>query len=432
MSGAPPRPDPAELARVRRELARASGRRRVDLILEASDPEALVRALPADELYFVVRELGLADAAELAQLASPEQFRVFLDLDAWRAGRVDPRRILPWLHAARPPAAAADPEGEARGKRKLAALDPELLGLALRSALRIHDLEEDPDPRIRSTRFLRSPEGRYLVEFDVEGTDYLAVRGILDDLYAEDPLRAARLLEALRWELPSELEEAALRLRNGRLADLGYPDLEEALSWFARPPRAPGGQAGLPGRGPGFFLAALERGALLDRAAARLAGGEREAFEGELVAAANAVLVADAVDPGDPEAVRRAAESARALLELGLAALSGGDEARAAEVLATVPLKRVFQHGFGRLLERRWRAERILRSGRPLGPPLDEMLRALARRRPMYYPGVEVPRGAWGTEAAGGFEPRAFLSAQDLARTDEALGVAEARAGDEP
>src|SRR5512133_1267069 len=92
---------PGEIARHRADLAKASGRRRLDLILDARNPQALVRALPADELYLVIRDIGLADAAPLVQLASAEQFKVFLDLDAWRQNELDPTRAMVWLRAAR-------------------------------------------------------------------------------------------------------------------------------------------------------------------------------------------------------------------------------------------------------------------------------------------------------------------------------------------
>ncbi|HYQ80837.1 MAG TPA: DUF6178 family protein, partial [Anaeromyxobacteraceae bacterium] len=357
-----PSGDDGLLARARADLAAARGRRRLDVILGAPDPGALVRALPAEELYFLVRDLGLADAAELVQLASPEQFQTFLDLDAWRGSLPAPGRILPWLRAARSGALRSD-AAAARWKEQLAALDPELLSLVLLDALRIHDLESDPDPEVAGDRILRTPEGRYVLEFLVEGADYAAVRALLDDLYAEDPLETARRLESVRWEMRSELEESALRWRSARLADLGYPDLEEALSWYARPPAAPAAEPGLPERPPGFFLAEFRRGSLLDRAAERLGPGAAGRFERQLVAAANAALVADAVDPADLAAVRRSVESARALLELGLEAVAGSDDARAAEALAATPLKRLFQRGFGRLLELRWRAERLLGPG---------------------------------------------------------------------
>ncbi|HEU4382995.1 MAG TPA: DUF6178 family protein [Anaeromyxobacteraceae bacterium] len=426
-----PTRDAGPLARARAELAAASGKRRLDVILSAPDPEGLLRALPAEEVYFLVRDLGLSDAAELVQLASPEQFRAFLDLDAWRGAAPDPDRVLPWLRAARAGALRSD-AAAARFREQLGALDPELVSLVLLDALRVHDLQEDPDPELESDRFLRTPEGRYAVEFRVEGADYAAARALLDDLYARDPLEAARQLESVRWDLRSELEESALRWRSGRLADLGYPDLEEALSWYARPPAEPAAEAGLPDRPPGFLLAQFRRGSLLDRAAARLGPEAADRFEQQLLTAANAVLVADAVDPSDLEAVRRSVESARAMLELGLEAAAGSDEGRAAEALAATPLKRLFQQGFGRVLELRWRAERLLGSGGGtrqapvLDPPLGEALSALARRRPLYFPGLEVAREEWGGPAAAAGAPRPFLASAELSRTAAALGEVEA------
>lgn len=421
--------DRRELDEARAALARARGRQRLDLILDASSPQALVRALPADELYLVIRDVGLGDAAPLVQLASAEQFKVFLDLEAWSREGFDPRKALPWLRAARA-GAHLEPRAAARWERKLSSLDREVLYLTLRTSLRIHDLEQDPDPELHADRFMRTPEGKFVVEFLVDGVEYLAVKGLLDDLFAEDPFAATRLLSSLRWDLPSELEETALRWRTGRLADLGYPTIEEALSWFARPPRAPAHRAAPPARPPGFLLAALERGSLLDRAAALLSPADRAAVEGQVVAAANAVLVADGVDPADPEAVRTAFEAARGYLDLGLDRLGGGDAARAAEALAQTPVKRIFQEGFGRVLELAWRARELRRRAGDearLGAPLDDALQALSGSRPRYFPGVEAPEAEWGTVTAAAFQPRHFATPADLARTSAALDRAEAK-----
>lgn len=422
---------PAELRDARAALAATRGKKRLDVILDFRDPQALVRALPADELYFTIREVGLGDAVPLVQLASVAQFRTFIDLDAWTRDGLDPRKVMPWLRAARA-GAHLEPKAAARWAKKLAGLDRELLHLLLRTSVRVHDLEQDPDPEIESDRFMRSPDGKFVLEFLVDGTEYMAIRGVLDDLYAEDAFMPTRLLSAIRWDLPSELEETALRWRTGRLADLGFPSVEEALSWFARPPRTPASAPGAPARPPGFFLAMLARGTLLDRAVAALDAEDRDVVEAQLVAAANAVLVADAVDPGDLDAVREAFEAARALVELGLERLSGSDGARAAEVLRATPVKRVFQEGFLRTLELRWRAEKILAAAGERGAaafpsPLQEMLPALVSRRPRYFPGVEAPREEWGTPLAAAHLPRPFRSADDLARTSSALDEAERR-----
>jgi len=420
----------AELQEARSQLSHATGKRRLDVLFDARDPGALIRALPPDELYFTIREVGLADAVELVQLASAEQFKVILDLDAWRQGHFEPRRALPWIRAARA-GALSDPKSAARWERKRRALDPEVLYLLLRDLLVIHDLEKDEDPELTTDRFFRTPEGKYIVEFNVEGAEYSAVRGLLDDLYAEAPFMAARLLASLLWELPSELEEAALRWRTGRLADLGYPSLEEALSWYAKPPPGESSAPGSPSRPPGFFLAPLAEATLLARAAARLDPEDRAALELQLIGAGNAVMVADGIDPVDLDMVREAVDGARALVELGLAHRSGGDLAKAAAALEETPVKRLFQEGFGRVLALSWRAERLFKAGGAgtranplLDAPLGELLTALAARRPRYQPGLEAPREDWGSPAAAA-ETRRFLSEADILRTAAALDLAE-------
>ena len=423
---------PAQLQPLRAQLAAAAtGQRRLDLILDAPNPGALVRALPADELYFTIREIGLADSVELVQLASAEQFRIFIDLDAWRQGSFEPRRALPWLRAARS-GAQQDSKLAARLARKMRALDAELVDLLLRDAIRVHDLRANDDPDVEADRTMRTPDNAYLVEFVVDGTEYVAIRGLLDDIEAEDPFKLSRVLAAITWELPSELEETALRWRQGRLADLGYPSLEEALSWYARPPARAAEPPGQPGRAPGFFLAPLAERSLLARAAASLDAGERDSLDLQLITAGNAVLVADGIDPVDLDQVRGAVTGARAMVELGLERLSAGDEPRAAVLLSSTPVKRLFQEGFGRVLELSWRAERLFKGGAAgsrtsplLDAPLGELLTALAARRPRYQPGVELPRADWGTPAAASLEPRRFLSSLDLARAAAALELCE-------
>ena len=77
----------AELVRRLTELA---PRHRIDAMMEEVDGRALVRSLPAEDVYSTIIDVGLPDSTEIVQLATPEQFRTFVDLAAWQRDRMDP------------------------------------------------------------------------------------------------------------------------------------------------------------------------------------------------------------------------------------------------------------------------------------------------------------------------------------------------------
>src|SRR5438105_9840498 len=330
----------------RQALSAARGKEKVDLLLSAPDPEALVQSLPPHDLYLAVLEVGPDDAAEVVALASPQQFRHFVDLAAWPRGDEgpDPRAVLRWLHLARDGGGQSD-RARRRYLDKLALLDAEMRSLVLRKALRVHDLQEETEPAIADFgRTFRTPEGRYIVEFLPGAGEYGTLKELLEDLYGEDVLGTSRLLESLRWEVPTELEEAARRWRDGRLRDLGFPDLDEALSFYARPGRF---STSTSTSTPASTSLAVSRSApnLLERALARLDGEERDRAEEGLVYALNAALVANAVPLDDAEEVRASLADARGTLSLGLELLSRGEEQAAARALAERPVREIFQDG---------------------------------------------------------------------------------------
>ena len=88
----------AELVRRLTELA---PKHRLDAMMEEVDGKALVRSLPAEDVYSTIIDVGLPDSTEIVQLATPEQFRTFVDLAAWQRDRMDPLEVLHWLRAAR-------------------------------------------------------------------------------------------------------------------------------------------------------------------------------------------------------------------------------------------------------------------------------------------------------------------------------------------
>jgi hypothetical protein len=402
----------AQLARkeLRQRLVQLSPRKRLDAIIDSPDSRAVVRSLPAELLYTTIHEVGLADSTELVQLASPEQFRTFVDLGAWKRDRIQPHAVLTWLRAAR----GDQPE---EFLRKLHGVDLELLEYMLREFTQVHDLEENPDVNPEGVT-MEMPEGRYLIEFKVEGVEQAALRAILNDLIAENPFEMARLLEAIRWEIPSEMEEAAYQFRTARLMDMGFPALQDAVSLFSRVDTGPA-----PARSAQTALAPTTGHVdYLDAAFRALDPVEREHAEDELRAVANAALVAELADPGDLEAVRRVGEMVRDYLSLGLEHLSGGEPARAAEVIRDTQLKRIFQVGFSLTLTLKFRADRLMKA--PLARMDDTPLLLSEEEAAIEALRLKRPRRALRVPGA---EPVPFRSLRELASSEAQLGRAEAQ-----
>lgn len=386
-----------------RRLIDLSPRHRADAMMEEIDGRALVRSIPAEDVYSTIIDVGLADSTEIVQLSTPEQFRTYVDLAAWQRDRLDPLEVIHWLRAAR------GDDDEAYSK-KVAGLDIEVLELVYKHLTRVHDLEENPDVDTEGVT-MEMPDGRYLLEFLIDGVDEAALRRITFDLMSQNPFELSRFLEAVRWETTVELEETAFQFRQARLQDLGFPPVEEAARVFAwldpdsvAPKSAPAGQQLAAGTAPAGFVASAFR---------ELDENERVNLEGEIRYLVNCILVAEAAEPGDPQALRRTSEHARDYLELGLEHLTGAEPAKAAAVVRARSLREIFQVGFSLTLRLKRQVEKLAREeGAKFADTwlaLDDeaaILAALLRRRPLKA--LKVP----------GAEPVPFRSRRELAEVE--------------
>ncbi len=370
---------PSRRAELVRRLTELAPRHRLDAMLEEFDGKALVRALPAEDVYATIIDVGLADSTEVVQLSTPEQFRAYVDLAAWQRDRMDPLEVLHWLRAAR----GDDDEDFVK---KVRALDIEVLELIYKKLVIIHDLEENPDVDPQGTS-MELVEGKYLLEFRIDGVDEAALRRLTYDLTTHNPFELSRFIEAVRWEAVTELEETGYQFRRARLEDMGFPPLEEALKVFAwvDPDKVGPGKvttsALAPQQSYTDYVAAAFRG---------LDSVERQNLEAEVRYLVNCVLVAEGAEPGDPDAVKRLSEHARDYLDLGLEHYTGGESERATEVVRETTLRALFQVGFSLTLTLKRQAEKLAheegaRFGETWLAMDDETaaLQALLKRRPL-------------------------------------------------
>ncbi|MBW2057086.1 MAG: hypothetical protein JRJ26_06275 [Deltaproteobacteria bacterium] len=396
------------------------GKERLEMIIRSSDPAAVVRSLPESEVFFTIKEVGEQDAVELIKLTTPGQLTYILDLELWSKDQIDRDKGALWLEI-------LETCGEAKIAEFLKTADPELLVSLFGKLIRVIKTEtREEEPHGPGGQSLLTFDRVYYLEFLDKGAEVPLTR-ILDFLCSHDLVFYQSLMESILWDIPAETEALALRWRNGRLADRGFPDFEQALEIYSYidpervrqerfealpPPNQsfyPPVQIQLAGKQGWFFSLALQEG--LDQTSL-------ERVQWEIMALANRVLVADAADPADLGAVHRSVRKAFQTLDLGLRYLSHEDRQEALRVLKTVPVVRIFQTGFSLALRLRRKADHIVRKGwlraitrgiEVLDSPLRETMKGLLRKRPLFY-----------SEQEGG-NLRPFERLEELALVEERL-----------
>jgi hypothetical protein len=378
-------------------------------LLDDPAAPAIVARVPSVALHRLLSEIGLADSAEVLEMATPEQVREVLDLQLWQpGGELDAEAALDWLSLL----ASLEPEV---ASRHLRALDIELLSLTLLRHIRVHLAADETAPEESEGTLMMTPDRWFVLELMAANQVQLEqLTGLLDTLYRDDPDDARRLLQNLIYEIPSELEEWCLRWRNGRLQDLGFADPAEALVLYAyldpASVRADEGSADQPLRADpepasDALLAApaAPAGSFLDRALTAVEDpAELDRLAAALAALGNRNLAADQVPLSDLEAARGCLQDLHFRLSLGLEHLCDGDPERAPAVLSGVALLRVARLGFSLTLDLRRRLRPLARGGelgrKPwtadlLDPPLDQRVEALLRPKPRYLdPQTGAPR----------------------------------------
>ncbi len=402
------------LSRWRAVLARSRNpRKRVDLLLADPQAAAIVPRIPVEELYYLVRGIGLDDATEVVRLALPEQIQGCLDLDLWARDRLSMPRVLAWMDAL----AELSPSRLARAIR---VLDEELIALVIAREAHVYDrgVGEAPDDESRFIAYL-TPDAAFAVEFrTTTATAARTIERFLARLYDADPDLARAILIDAKWGTIAELEEESYRWRTARLTDLGFPSYDEALGVYRRidladlvPPTGTGPAEPAPAEPsalPVPFADTFGDDSLLERGLAEIDDpGTLARVSAALVALLNRVLVADRVDPSEVDDVREVTARARDTLSLGLDHATGGDVAAARAMLERTPLVDVFRGGVS-LVDDLARRARVLDRAGVIDPSLD----ALLEPRPLFPCALDP-------EPTAGERP--FRTTADLAAVDAYL-----------
>jgi hypothetical protein len=341
----------------------ARGKERLRTLFFSNNPKELVEKLPELEVFLTVKEVGRSDAIDLVTLTTPEQFQYLLDLDLWKKDGLDPEKVIHWLEILLE-------SGEERVIEFIRSSDPEHLCLLLITFLHITKPEGEPTELMeRNLPFTLDRE--YFVTFR-KAEIRPVFQPFLEILYRYDSDTYRRLMESLLGELESDIEETAYRFRNARLADYGFPDVEQAMEiyQFVNPGTLLGEveplKAALPDISdkthPTFYLMAQGDGPFFSTVLSRITDPlVQDRLREELAGLCNKAMVAELIDLFDVGEMEWVVRKVFHYLNLGLQGLSGEDEGRAVQILRSVSLQKVFQAGVGSALLLRRKAETLLK-----------------------------------------------------------------------
>ena len=423
------------LSRYRARLARGQRARRAEELFDAPDPPAAIRALPPDEFYYVIHELGFPEAMEVLVHGTAEQVQTVLDFALWDRDRVAIEKSDEWL------AALVEAPPETLGKWAQG-IDVELLALLIRKRTRIYDLSLEDAPDNPEGTLWDSPDRLFTLEFTGEPDQVRVAQHLADSLYRYSPDMMRRLLVGMRADDDTELEETAYRWRSGRMADLGFVDFYEALVAYQEldptsvhieanpaPSPRPSGEPidDIHLRLPLVVTEKLSGKTPFARAVAGLQTRDETAdLHFALVALCNRVLAADRISPSDEEAIQAALERLSATLDIAVEFLAHGEGERETAAVRTVPLLKLHRLGVSLIGKLRWLATAlvgknpfaVLRPAVDIFEPEDgEILASLTRTRPAFPRALDTP-------PAPGERP--FASLTDLAVATLAVGRAAA------
>ena len=381
----------------------------------------VVRGLPPEELYQMIKEIGSGDALPVLALATKDQLQYSFDLDWWSQDRFIPERALEWIEL-------LDKCDEPHILEWFETEDFDQKVVLLQALVKVYKNDEMTDSYEGVEGLPHfSPDGVYDIFFKIK--EYTPVKKLFLLLQSEHPALFYSLLEAVIWYPVTQTVEKAYRWRLTRTSERGIPSFEEAIEIYS-PLKPESLKASVPelkdfaypekfNIAPKFPLVLVDSAPFFKASIALLENPERiDILCWEQVYLANKIMVADRMDPSKLEVREEALRKALGYVNIGLEIGASGNPAKGAKLLDRSRLQPLFQVGYQRLMTLKWKAANFLKEeGVVLEGILSEFQKEQLAALVTRFPKI----GSVVVEEETSLIWQNFESVQDVRTTDSSL-----------
>lgn len=329
-------------------------------IFDADAPEQVVRQLPAQSLYMVVKSTGLQSSSDIILMASFEQCRLLTDFDLWIGDTVNEEALWEWL------ALTDETESLELLQKFVKVVDLKLLAILIERYVEVKVFEE-PTEQPPAKGFHTPDKGYTWLGIKTEDADkHFLLARLLALIFESSAELFYQLISIMSVATNSMLEEESFLERQKRLAAEGVPEPEIAASLHV-PYSVAEAKADIQGkreRGHIDDIRSIEPliyEARVTKLFAELVREvqDRDALEMEFTYLMNAAVVRWGIDFSNQESVLDLAERMKGAVNLALEKLTAGTGFTLKEIYAALGLGKLYRLGLTSLMALRTKARKI-------------------------------------------------------------------------
>jgi len=413
-----------------RSVQMLRGQEQLDLLILSCQTEQVVRLLPEEDIYYMIKEIGEEDAIPVLALLSTKQLQYVFDMEWWRGDKFVPQNALDWLRWV----------AKANDQLLLDWIlteDFDLKVMVLQSLIKVFKPDEMTD------------------QYDgVEDLEHFTLDGVFDIfvkvpdaapllknlfklLYADHQKVFFALMEAVIWYPITPTVEVAYRWWRSRVEEKGIVGYEEAIGVYslldsdslkldAAPQEAFEEQGSAYAMAPVYPLADTDPATFFGQCLAMLKNHKRvNALCWELMYVANKVMVADRQDFTHIDIRHEIMRKVLGYINIGLELGAGGDIAKGEALLNQTWMQSLFQVGYAGVMRLKWEGEKLVKEHgllleQVLTPGyLDHLAAAVSR-----FPEIGVTFTEEPEEAETNIQWRNLESLQDIQTLENFLNLA--------